>query len=872
MPSLRSLAGLGASLFFVGCSDPMPQPADGGQDASSDLGMDVPIPMCDTEFTFETGSADGHADPLGATATQARAGRLTAAAMPHDRTGLATWAEGDFVLANDRVAAIIETARPSALYDPWGGKILALAQVRDGRMVDAADFNEAHYGLGRFAVATESVTVLRDGSDGGPAVVRAVGPLRPLPFLDEFARAIAPVNFGDVRVALDYELRPGAEHIDVRATFEVRRATDLSARLVLHAFFQRERMSLFQPEHGFAEQMGTAPSPWVGYIDDEATSFAWSSPDGPLTPFLTVSGFDVYTAPAVTLPACAQTERPVARVVIGGAGLDGLQQAVARTNSQRLREVRGTVSETGGAPAAGVRIHATSTDGRTYFTRASTDASGAFTLHVPEGQATRLTAWRQGDGVPAPVDVAATTGTATFTLPPAGSIHVVATEEGTSAPLPVRVQVLPLDGAAARVPGVFGEDPPGDRLHIVFPIDGVTDLRAPVGRYRVVVSRGFEYELSSTDVTVRAGETVNVNAALRRVVDTTGVQCGDFHIHTHRSPDASDSVQLKLASIAGDGLEIAVRSDHEYVADFEPLIQTMGIAPWVRGIPSMELTTFTWGHFGVVPLTPDPTKVNSGSFQWANRLPPEVFAEVRRSASAPTIIINHPRGARAGAYFEAAGLDPATVMARNPEYWDTAFTAVEVFNDSDFEANRNTTVRDWFSLLTHGRRVFAVGSSDSHKVLPGSPVGYPRTCMFLGTDNPREVTGEMVRDAAARGHSTVSGGIFVTAVAPGGKGPGEDATGVGASASVRVTVQAPTWVSAERLEVIVDGTTVQTVTLDASTRDPGNPVVRFRRDIEVPVAAAGSWVVFAAHSAQELTPVHPGRRAFGVTNPIFLRR
>ena len=43
-------------------------------------------------------------------------------------------------------------------------------------------------------------------------------------------------------------------------------------------------------------------------------------------------------------------------------------------------------------------------------------------------------------------------------------------------------------------------------------------------------------------------------------------------------------------------------------------------------------------------------------------------------------------------------------------------------------------------------------------------------------------------------------------------------------------------------------------------------------NVPVPVAAAGSWVVFAVHSDAMLEPVHPGRTAFGVTNPIFLRR
>ena len=37
-----------------------------------------------------------------------------------------------------------------------------------------------------------------------------------------------------------------------------------------------------------------------------------------------------------------------------------------------------------------------------------------------------------------------------------------------------------------------------------------------------------------------------------------------------------------------------------------------------------------------------------------------------------------------------------------------------------------------------GAQVFAVGPSDSHGIST-APVGYPRTCITLGTDDPRQV-------------------------------------------------------------------------------------------------------------------------------------
>ena len=42
------------------------------------------------------------------------------------------------------------------------------------------------------------------------------------------------------------------------------------------------------------------------------------------------------------------------------------------------------------------------------------------------------------------------------------------------------------------------------------------------------------------------------------------------------------------------------------MGDFQPLIRELGLEAWAHGVPSLELTTLAFGHFGIVPLTPDP--------------------------------------------------------------------------------------------------------------------------------------------------------------------------------------------------------------------------------------------------------------------------
>ncbi|HEV7556790.1 MAG TPA: hypothetical protein VGO00_15095, partial [Kofleriaceae bacterium] len=171
-------------------------------------------------------------------------------------------------------------------------------------------------------------------------------------------------------------------------------------------------------------------------------------------------------------------------------------------------------------------------------------------------------------------------------------------------------------------------------------------------------------------------------------------------------------------------------------------------------------------------------------------------------------------------------------------------------------------------LLRAGRKVFAVGSSDSHG-LSTSPVGYPRTCITLGTDDPRAVTPNLVRDELAAGHAAIAGGIFVSAKI-GTTGPGDTTTGAGSPLVADVVVQAATWIDVTNLEVIVDGHTVDTIPIMPSDADPTNPAIRWRGPVPVSPAATGGFVVIAAYGDAAMEPVHPGRIPFGVTEPIFV--
>jgi hypothetical protein len=809
---------------------------------------------------IETGDAEGHADPFGAKAAgQSRAGRLKDASIIQPAHGRQPIEVGDFVLVNDKIAVVIEDAGLSDGYGRFGGEIMAVDEVGDdGMPLGVSRYNETLFGVGLTMPDVASVSVMNDGSDGGPAVVRVAGRTRVIPFLEGSLSKLFPSDF-DLEVAYDYVLPPGSEKLDIIANVVNLdpKTLDLST-VELFGFFQQSHSQLVTPETGFADPAASAA--WAGFVTDR-WSFAFRSPVSPLGSGITESGFLMFAGPGYEVEACSMLTSHRIEIIAGGPQYDGLREAIRRVDGDPpWRTITGTVKDAAGIPIAGAWVHELDEDDL-YLSRTRTGDDGSYTIHAPPDAPVTLVAQMRGY-THAGTDVADDATGADLTFEPHAVIHVTANDAQTGVRLPVRVQVIPTVELPAT-PDAFGVlDEDDGRLHQDFAITGETTLVVPPAEHRVVVSRGYEYELHDQTFTIAAGQTVEVPATLLRSVDSTGVMCADFHIHSYQSPDSSDPIDFKVKGAVVDGLEIPVSSEHEWVVDFGPVVESLGLTKWAFGMPSSEFTTFLYGHFGVVPLLPKPGAYNNGAVDWVHRSPAEAFASIDELPEKPALIVNHPRSG-IGGFFSASLLDSDTAEPGDKALWSDNFDAVEAFNSSSFDENRDEAVRDWFNLLNRGMRLFAVGSSDSHH-LRKDPVGYARTCFYLGHDDPELLSSEIVRDALLSGNSIVSGGIMLTVLGPNGERPGSN-VGPG-NVPFTVTVESPSWCNAQDLEVIVNGTTVSTETLMPLGAGPSH---RYVNTVTLPLER-GDWVVFHARGVADLSPLHRGNHPFAVSNPIFV--
>src|SRR5262249_38366663 len=143
---------------------------------------------------------------------------------------------------------------------------------------------------------------------------------------DAIIKVVFAEAFTDIDAAIDYELAPGAEHVDIHMRYASPRDSTTSAG-VMHAFMYTDRTPVYVPGGGFSNTLTGAP--YLALVDDQATGWGYI----PATPFqssLSVSGFVGAPAPNFEMPACGTLDRAHAQIVIGGPGLDGVTAAIAR--------------------------------------------------------------------------------------------------------------------------------------------------------------------------------------------------------------------------------------------------------------------------------------------------------------------------------------------------------------------------------------------------------------------------------------------------------------------------------------------------------------------------------------------------------------
>ncbi|MBI1356276.1 MAG: hypothetical protein GC160_18195 [Acidobacteria bacterium] len=782
-------------------------------------------------------------------------GRDTTDRMPKGKE--ADGLPGDFVLRNDKVELLIggnlplRRANMTTEYgSPIPGTIFDL-DLRDGRNDQLTAFRPGD------ERGMMTWVKLVDAPGAGAAAVEAV--------------RTAPSGDG-LYSRHEYRLETGWQYVLVTSTYR---------------------------NEGKAARKITPPAAWKG-LDQEARAgevrtgdsidsfdkrgYAWA----PIEPRTVPDDLMLQPGESKTYKiAFAVAESPLAAygVVAGLLGDAGL--------------VTGRIADPDGKPA--VRAALVATISGTAL-KGYPDADGKYSIALPAGSQTLKIEDIGRDAVQQSVQVAKNkTATLDWKVGKAALVRGTV-RDSSGAASPAKVQWLGRNGTPT--PNFGTEYRVHGNSHQYQTHDGSFEQQVPPGDYLVRITHGPEFDLYEQEITVGKGETVEINATLKRSVDTAGWVSTDFHAHSTPSGDNYTRTDDRIINFAAEHIEFAPTTEHNRIYDWAPHIDRLGLSARLKTVPGIELTG-SGQHFNAFPLSPDPLTQNGGAPVWT--FDPRINAIVLRDWGTPSLHggtrYDSGANARNARDVRFGGGSDRWVQANHPvvqnvffdrdedgvrdggfvgfeklidaaEVWSAEILHHEPMVERRGQKWPNRTFF-WLQMLNQGRHVWCVSVSDAHRIF-GNGVGDWRTYVPSSTDEPGEIDhAEIVRNAKA-GQMMVTNGPFLQVQTVNGMPIGSTIHAEG-YVDLKIKVQAANWIDVDRVQVLVNGRMPESLNFTARTHPEmfRSGVVRFEQTVRVPLQEDAHLIVAAVSEDSDLSKgwgLNPqgSEHPTAYTNPIYV--
>ena len=815
---------------------------------------------------------------------------------------------GDVALYNGEVRFVIQAARRGNGYVDAGGNVIDADLVRPDDQLgrDVIEDLFLAFGLG-WLFHADSVEVIADGSDG-PAVVRAVGRGVQWEFINGVGESDQPiVEDPRVLVTRDYRLAADSAVLEIETRFL--NDTDELARFSAVDGWMAAREDLRTWATGLGLNPTELEEAAVGEVGRslEGAFGVWRD-DGPMDPLsiaglLSGSGIIVFGAGWVDVEPGAEV---LQRRFLGlGRDLNTLETIRRTQLGEPLGTVAGVVQGPDGAGIAGARVFFVQDEGELVVEGyAATGEDGRFEASLPpgawdvvavaRGEDERVDlpphAGRVGPYLDAELEarVLAVLGGADASAPPfaegrstpeplrvdvvegaevevsiemeAAGRLIIEVEDESGAPLPAHLVVTWADDTGPRdaVPDAWLSPlglPEGGAVARVWLGDGRVELAVPPGTFDVSVEHSWRHErVVLSGLVVPPGGEVTGTAVLAETVAPDGWMSLDSHLHAAPSGDGSLPMEHRVVACAATGVELAITTDHDAIADYRPLVPALGLQDRMAILPGVEVSPVVRGHFNLFPVEPDREAQHGGAHPWWRTVvtTDALMQDIRDSALPASMIqVNHGDDGM----FDFASFVHDAGTPGNPDFFSWDFDLFELVNSSPSDYLRET----WFSFLNHGQLKVPTGVSDSHS--RSSACGRAHTDVLLDASDPGSVTGEQLREALMAGHVVVAAGLSLR-VDLDGASPGDT---VAEGGTISVTLRAPAHIVPTELRLIRNGEIVESVVLPLESTDG------LWWDGSWDVAPdADSWYVVEAVGATGMGGVWGGARPYAAANAILV--
>jgi hypothetical protein len=426
----------------------------------------------------------------------------------------------DYIIRNDKIRVVIQNVQRNLFgIGQFGGQIIDGDIVRSSGP-DRDSFEEWSVALNIESTAHyTSLTILNDGSNGGPAILRATGVDDLLDFLNPSSVVAAfgfplPPSANDnnipVTITTDYILEPGTNYVRVETTVQNVGGSPLNIFMGEYIAGSGQ-IEMFQPGYGFGEPLVGTRCPvanhqnlcnftaYSGIDEADGVSYGYVH-SSPGSSTFTTSGVHVPQLQVEVLLALAGLAAPPFTLqpngnpgdlltltryfVVGKGAISDVSDARNEIGCLATGTLSGTVTA-GGNPAvrADIAVLGNPADGpgiaaltRNIVTQTQTDANGNYSLTLPPGNYNIVanldgSPYESGLSTPTQHAVAITafaTTTQNVALPATGAIQVAVQDEN-SQPSPAKVSVVgfdpspdpmnvqPLPFVGNQTTGLFGE-------------------------------------------------------------------------------------------------------------------------------------------------------------------------------------------------------------------------------------------------------------------------------------------------------------------------------------------------------------------------------------------------------------------------------
>ena len=368
--------------------------------------------------------------------------------------------------------------------------------------------------------------------------------------------------------------------------------------------------------------------------------------------------------------------------------------------------------------------------------------------------------------------------------------------------LPSRITVLD-EAGTLRDTGAVSNATLAVRPGTIYTANGFARIPVEPGTYRVVVGRGFEYSIDAKTVSVLPHQLEKIDLAIRREVLTKGWVACDTHVHTLTHSGHGDcTVQERMITLAAEGIELPIATDHNVQIDHKPFAREMNVQHEFTPVIGNEVTTKI-GHFNIFPADPGAPVPDHRGANW-----PTIFDAIYDTPGVKVVILNHARDLHGG--FKPFGpLNFNDEVGININGWKLRANAMETVNSSANQTDIMQLFHDWMALLNSGHQITPVGSSDSHDVARHF-VGEGRTYIRCDDSDPGRIDVQKATQAFIDGEVIVSYGLFTELKVNGQHAPGGllpvavDENTV----TVDINVLGPHWSQVDRVQLFANGVLV----------------------------------------------------------------